>query len=263
MKNIFLVTFLIIISLNINSLFENNKPLNIVTYNIHHGRGLDGNVDIERIADVIQQTKADIIALQEVDKFTERSGNLDIVKELSLQTGLEYTAFGKNLDYEGGEYGNAILSRFPIQSVQNFHFENLSDEQRGVLAAEISIQHHSLLFINTHLDHTKETDKERVLYTEKIVDKIIPSYQSDIIILAGDLNDIPGSKTYQTIQSNLKDAWNKAGEGEGFTIPVKNPDRRIDYIFYSGNTKATEANVFYSEASDHLPLCVRFMLIND
>jgi len=235
----------------------------VMTYNIHHGRGTDGKVDIDRIADLLIESKADIVALQEVDIHTERSGKIDIAKILSEKTGLKFTAFGKNLEFEGGEYGNAILSRYPIENEENIHFKNISGEQRGVQAAIIKIYQKSLLFLNTHLDHTGNDDSERVLYAEKIRDEIIPFYDQQVIFLAGDLNDVPGSRTYQIINRRLKDAWFEAGTGEGFTIPVKNPNRRIDYIFYSGNIMPKEAKVIQTGASDHLPLVVKFMFIND
>lgn len=235
----------------------------VITYNIHHGRGTDGKVDIDRIAELLIESKADIVALQEVDIHTERSGKIDIAKILSEKTGLKFTAFGKNLEFEGGEYGNAILSRYPIENEENIHFKNISGEQRGVQAAIIKIYQKSLLFLNTHLDHTENDDSERVLYTEKIRDEIIPFYDQQSIFLAGDLNDVPGSETYQIINRHLKDAWIEAGTGEGFTIPVQNPNRRIDYIFYSGNIIPKEAKVIQTGASDHLPLVVKFMFTND
>lgn len=235
----------------------------VITYNIHHGRGTDGEVDIDRIADLLIESKADIVALQEVDIHTERSGKIDIAKILSEKTGLKFTAFGKNLEFEGGEYGNAILSRYPIENEENIHFKNISGEQRGVQAAIIKIYQKSLLFLNTHLDHTENDDSERVLYAEKIRDEIIPFYDQQSIILAGDLNDVPGSETYQIINRHLKDAWIEAGTGEGFTIPVQNPNRRIDYIFYTGNIMPKEAKVIQTGASDHLPLVVKFMFTND
>ncbi|MBT5621283.1 MAG: endonuclease, partial [Verrucomicrobia bacterium] len=110
--------------------------LRVMTYNIHHAEGLDGKVDLERIANVLQQSNADVIALQEVDKNTERTGGIDMPAELAKLTGLN-VVFGANLDnFQGGQYGTAILSRFPIESHEN-HLLNQTrkGEQRGVLQA--------------------------------------------------------------------------------------------------------------------------------
>jgi len=240
-----------------------NDTLTVITYNIHHGRGIDGEINIERIANVINKSKADIVALQEVDIHTARSGNIDIVQALSNKTGLKHTSFGLNLEFEGGTYGNAILSRYPIENNQNHHFKNISGEQRGVLTAVIDINNEDILFVNTHLDHTDSDESERVLYAEKIRDEIIPHYNQNTIILAGDLNDVPGSTTYHIINNCLQDAWARVGTGDGFTIPVQNAARRIDYIFYSGNIKPVYAETIQTEASDHLPVVVKFMYGND
>ena len=240
-----------------------NDTLTVITYNIHHGRGIDGNIDLNRIANVINQSKADIAALQEVDIKTERSGNIDILQILSEKTGLEHTAFGLNLEFDGGMYGNAILSKYPIETYQNHHYKNISDEQRGVLTAVIRVKEFPILFLNTHLDHTADDDSERVLYAEMIRDEIIPLFKDQSIILAGDLNDIPGSTTYQIINNQLHDSWILGKYEDGFTIPVKNPEKRIDYIFYSGNLKPIDAEVIRSKASDHLPVVVKFMYSND
>lgn len=242
---------------------RSNIPLTIMTYNIHHGRGLDGEIDLDRIAGVIRKSQADIVALQEVDIHTKRSGNIDIVKVLSEKTGLKYTAFGQNLEFEGGQYGNAILSKYPVKHIKNHHFDNISGEQRGVLSTIIDINNRDILFLNTHLDHTENDDSERVLYAEKIRDHIIPLYKNQTVILAGDFNDIPGSRMVQIVQSYLNDSWVQAGKGDGFTIPANIPEKRIDYIFYSGDLKPVTANVVQSNASDHLPLVVKLLFIND
>jgi len=240
-----------------------NDTLTVITYNIHHGRGIDGKINPQRIADVINQSGSDIAALQEVDINTSRSGNIDLLKILSDKTGLKHTSFGLNLEFEGGEYGNAILSRYPLENIKNHHFKNISGEQRGVLTAVIDIYGEDILLVNTHLDHTENNDSERVLYAEKIRDMIIPCSDEHAVIMAGDLNDGPDSDTYHIINRRLKDAWISAGSGDGFTIPVQNPERRIDYIFYSGNIKPVHAETIQTEASDHLPVVVKFMYGND
>lgn len=88
--------------------------IRVLTYNIHHGEGLDGKVDLGRIAQVIQQAAPDVVALQEVDLGTERTGRVDQAAELGRLTGL-HAVFGKAFDYSGGRYGAALLSRWSIQ----------------------------------------------------------------------------------------------------------------------------------------------------
>ncbi|HUG27420.1 MAG TPA: endonuclease/exonuclease/phosphatase family protein, partial [Gemmatimonadales bacterium] len=90
--------------------------LRVVSYNIRHGRGMDGEVNLERTAAVLRQLTPDIVALQEVDNRVTRSGGEDQAAVLGGLLGMEH-AFGSFMDYQGGQYGMAILSRHPIVRV--------------------------------------------------------------------------------------------------------------------------------------------------
>lgn len=264
---IVIVTLLLFLFPDVQGFYENyikesetDNSIKVMTYNIQHGRGMDGEVNIERIAQVILDEGADIVALQEVDVGVERSGRTDIASELSELTGLEYNVFGKNLDHQGGDYGNATLSRFPIVEYENIHFEQMGPEKRGILTTLIEIGEFNLLMLNTHLDHRGDDDSERVLYIQGARDKIIPGYEKDGTIFVGDMNDVPGSNTYAALADFLTDAWMVSGDGEGLTIPADNPLRRIDYIFYSGLLSSTLIWVPETYASDHLPVVSEFEL---
>lgn len=76
-------------------------PLRVLSYNIHHGEGVDGKFDLERIAKVIQSVNPDLVALQEVDRNTTRASDVDQAQELAELTGM-HMAYGKALDYQGG-----------------------------------------------------------------------------------------------------------------------------------------------------------------
>src|SRR4030095_13030808 len=86
--------------------------LRLVTYNIHHGEGNDGSIDLPRLAHVTQSLHPDLVALQEVDIKTARTGQVDQAAELARLTGMHYV-FGKAIDFDGGQYGNVVLSRYP------------------------------------------------------------------------------------------------------------------------------------------------------
>ncbi len=101
---------------------ERADRLRVMTYNIHHAEGIDGRLDVKRIVDLICRHGADIVALQEVDRGTERVGQRDLLAELSEATGL-HKAFAKTLDYQGGDYGIGILSRFRILEERETFFE--------------------------------------------------------------------------------------------------------------------------------------------
>lgn len=90
----------------------------VLTYNIRHGQGMDGVYDLERIAGIIRSARPDVVALQEVDRGTARSGETDQVERLAGMLGM-YGEFGKAIDFQGGEYGVAVLSRWPLHYADN------------------------------------------------------------------------------------------------------------------------------------------------
>lgn len=230
-----------------------DAPLRILTFNIHHGEGMDGRLDLERIAAVIRESRADIVGLQEVDRGVERTARRDIVKELADLTGLHY-AFGKNIDLQGGDYGNALLSRFAIVSEGNRPLEPVGGgEQRGVLQTVLDVQGRRLLVLVTHLDHRADS-AQRPRSAEEIK-AMIAAWGDGPLVLMGDFNDGPDSRAHQTLTTVAADAWEQVGTGDGFTIPVSSPRRRIDWILLRG-LDPVEGTVIQTDASDHLPLLI-------
>lgn len=231
----------------------------VLCYNIHHGEGLDGKLDLERIAKLITESGADLVALQEVDRGAERTKMLDIPAELGRMTGLR-PVFRKNHDLNPGEYGNALLSRWPLEDVKNTWLPRLSaNEQRGFLQVTIRLGKKRLIFASTHLDHRGNVEEDRLASVAKIRE-LIAAEKADWKIVAGDFNARPRSKTYSEMAAQFEDAWALVGSGEGFTIPVRRPNSRIDYVWFAGaeTLKPVRAEVLQSEASDHLPLLVEF-----
>jgi endonuclease/exonuclease/phosphatase family metal-dependent hydrolase len=230
----------------------------VMTYNIHHGEGLDGKIDLERIASLIRSNRADIVAVQEVDKGVARTARRDFPAELAKLTGMS-CLFSNNFSYQGGEYGNAILSRFPVLAVTNHLLPRvITNESRGVLQATLQLQSGPVLFMATHFGaHRDEADR---LASADFVQKLIQSGPALPVILAGDFNAVPSSETIRRLRKVLEDAWSVAGQGEGFSFPVNPPVKRIDYIWYvpRRGLHPVRAQVGYSDASDHLPVWVDF-----
>ncbi len=201
--------------------------LRVLSYNIHHGEGIDGKLDLSRIAHVIRSVQPDLVALQEVDQKVKRSLGVDQPAELARLTEMN-VAFGGNIELQGGHYGNAILSRFPIVQHKNQSLPNVDDgEQRGVLVAKISVPKLAspLHLLATHLDH-RRNDEERVQSAKAINDSI--EHNSRPALLMGDLNDVIGSETL----TRLETVW-KRTNGEAMpTIPVGKPSRQIDFILF-------------------------------
>ena len=127
--------------------------LRLMSYNIHVGVGMDKKQDLKRIAEVIKDYDCDLVGLQEVDRGVERTGRVDEIKELARLTGMDY-AFAHNLDYQGGQYGVAVLSRFPILAIDHRRYANTRErERRGFIRVEVEVKGRRLNFVTTHLDY--------------------------------------------------------------------------------------------------------------
>ncbi|MBE0543973.1 MAG: endonuclease/exonuclease/phosphatase family protein [Verrucomicrobia bacterium] len=234
------------------------KTFRVMTYNIHHGEGLDGKVDLLRIAQLIKEEGADIVALQEVDKGVERTQRRDLPAELAALTGMT-CVFSNNYHYQGGEYGNAVLTRYPVVRWTNRHYKMLRPgEQRGILQLVLKVHGREVLFMNTHIDYRAD-DSERWSNVAEI-EELAKQYAGLPMIMCGDFNDTPESRVCRRIGESFDDTWARVGQGDGFTIPVKQPRKRIDYIWISKDKvfEPLKAWVPYSEASDHLPVVAEF-----
>lgn len=233
--------------------------LRVLCYNIHHGEGLDGRLDLERIAQLITGQRADLVALQEVERGTERTGRRDLAAELGRLTGL-IPHFVKNIPYQGGEYGLAVLTRFPIKRTAHTLLKKFGDgEQRGVQHVVVDLYGREVLFLNTHLDHRRDP-AERDHSAEEIRG-IVSAAGPTPIILCGDFNATPESIAIRRIREFLTDAWSVVGKGPGHTVPVRQPTRRIDYIWVSSpGVVPVSMEVLQSDASDHLPLVAELQL---
>ncbi|MBS4201697.1 endonuclease/exonuclease/phosphatase family protein [Bacillus sp. FJAT-49732] len=229
-----------------------------MTFNIHHGKGMDKLTDLYRIANIIDQCGADVIALNEVDShFSKRSLFEDqagwLANELNMDYAFSPSIFKKDKNLqEPRQYGNALLSRHPIIAKESHLFKiSRLTEGRSLLETKIQIQKCSLKMAVTHLSlnpiiHRKQTDV------------IIGRYQKNTnpTILMGDWNMKPGSKGWEKITKEFQDVWEEAGKGSGYTYPSFQPRSRLDYIFASRDFEIIHAEVVnkVSEASDHLPV---------
>ena len=224
--------------------------LRVLNWNIHHAEGIDRKLDLKRIAQVINSVKPDIVALQEVDQKVSRTGKVDQPAKLAELTGLQ-VVFGGNIEFGGGGYGNAVLSRHPIISSQNHRLPNRDNgEQRGVLQTSIRVPGvpAPVSFFATHLDH-RRADEERFASAQAI-NRLAMQEPARLAVLAGDLNDVEGNRTL----TELLKTWQAANETPIFTIPVEKPTRQIDFILFrpSERWKVAEVRVLdEAVASDH------------
>lgn len=227
------------------------RTLSLLTFNIRHAEGSDGTIDVARVAQVIRDSKAEIVGLQEVDRGVERSGRRDLLKELADLCGMQL-AFGKNIDHQGGDYGNALLTTRPIVSVGNRALPNTDgSEQRGVLQVVLDVDGTRVLVLTTHLDH-RRADAQRLASADALLE-MVQTFGEGPVVAMGDFNDVPGSATWRRLTATFTDVWAAAGAGDGFTIPVEVPSKRIDWILVRG-LQPRSAAVITTQASDHLPV---------
>jgi endonuclease/exonuclease/phosphatase family metal-dependent hydrolase len=239
-----------------NDIVDKRKStIKVMTYNVRHCNppSKKGVIEVASIAKVINDAKPDLVALQELDRFTKRSGvELDQAKELGRLTGM-YSYFVKAIDWDGGEYGVAILSRFKILDSMHLSLpmaDGIAGEARAVAIVKVKIKTKELLFASTHLDIVKE---HRELQASKIVDYF--SKSKIPVILAGDLNDMPESTTLKLFGNHFQ--LTCALPSCGKTFPQVNPTRTIDYIMYKPERffKTVNHQVIPDEyASDHRPV---------
>ena len=245
----------------------------VLTYNVLGGRNTDGARDLSRLADVINTLDPDIVALQEVDRRTGRLNGVDLPAELAKLTGMDFV-FGRAMYYDGGDYGEAILSRFPIIDVTNHALPHQqTSEPRAALAATIQFptSEQTFVFIGTHLDHLRSPE-DRIMQASEI-NAILEHYANLPVLLTGDLNAEPGSEPMRILQERWTDAW--AGEKNRFTFPSDAPRKRIDYILYTPanswsviktyrgidiHQADTSWRALLNLASDHLPLMAELEL---
>ncbi|WP_316811541.1 endonuclease/exonuclease/phosphatase family protein [Pedobacter heparinus] len=236
----------------------------VMTYNIHIGNPPSkpaGTVDLPAIAAVIKAQDPDLVALQEVDVNTNRSGaSLDEAKELARLTGMNYF-YTRAIDYDGGQFGDAVLSRFPILESQRYELPvtaKLGGETRSVALITVEKEGQRFLFASTHLDHLTAEDN-RVLQATELV-KIVKTLTLPLII-AGDFNAIPLSNPLTILRQEL--SWGCKSSCP-LTFSAQKPASTIDYVMMRPAEKFNVLSyvaVNETYASDHLPLVSEIQLV--
>lgn len=222
--------------------------LRVATYNIRHGLGLDGRVDMERVGQVIRDLGVDLIGLQEVDKGWRRSGYVDQARFLAEMMNMNYV-FAPAISRGFSQYGNAILSRYPIAFWESFLLTSLP-ETRALVRTVIELGSSRVNFYTTHLGLNQ---RERMRHINDVVLPVIST--GSRAILTGDFNCLPDSPEMQRLAGLLQDASPPVGQ---YTYPSSNPKERIDFVMYTGSWDLVESQVFGADASDHNPLLTVF-----
>ena len=226
-------------------------PVRVVTYNVRHGAGMDGRVDLVRTAKTLADLSPDLVALQEVDERVARSGRIDQAAALARALGMQHV-FASFMDHQSGRYGLAVLSRLPIRSQRTIPLP-LGDEPRVALLVEVELPGGGAAsFVCVHFnwvaDDAKRYAQAAALCAE--LDRLQTPW-----LVAGDYNDVAGSRTLALFDERAQNA--SKPDGARFTFPADGPDREIDFVYVApkGRWDVREVRVVDERmASDHRPV---------
>lgn len=246
-----------------NQKVDSSRIVKVLTFNIFHGekyyrdrdKPFENNLDA--VAKVVNELKPDFVAMQEVDFKTNRARGLDLMTELGIRTGMA-PLFGRAMKYDGGEYGEGILSRHSFVKTQNYPLTaSEGKEPRAAICALVELPCGEVVrMVGTHLDHTSNTERldQAKQLNQWFGNDDIPSF------MAGDLNARPESETMQT----LFEKWTQSDPTNTPTIPAIDPKHKIDYILYrpAQRWRVIESRVIEDKvASDHNPVLSIFELL--
>ena len=249
--------------------------MRLLTYNIHYWAGLDGEINVDRVREVIRMTGADVVGLNEVlhPLITPEGLRYPLI-ELAQSLGM-YWAFGPSFQQTAsrfwpGTLGNAVLSRFPIFSQQNTRLRLVpTRKQRTLFRVRLNVHGYTMSVFVTHLDHLLAP--VRRMQFETAIRVLQRTHEPHILM--GDFN------THTPIHSRVwkgeqvirrlrllgyVDVYTRVGQGKGHSYPSSFPLARIDYMWVPAQWAWTLAQArvvdtpLTREASDHLPVCLHW-----
>jgi len=247
--------------LSSQTLIDSSRIIKVLSFNILHGATTKNDFNLDLIANVIIEANPDLVALQEVDYRTNRAMKYDIVSELGWRTKLT-PLFGRAMEYDGGEYGEGILSKFTFLQTRTVALPfTPGNEPRTALEITIVLSSgDTIALVGTHLDHLKD-DMDRVGQAIKINEEF--SSNKYPTILAGDLNAIPGSNPINIFEEVWHSSYDKAKPEP--TYPSHKPSKKIDYVMVlpENRWKILKTEVIQdSIASDHCAYLVTLELLH-
>jgi endonuclease/exonuclease/phosphatase family metal-dependent hydrolase len=234
--------------------------IRIATYNIHKCRGMDRRVRPERIADVIRELDADVIALQEVVNAHERPA-FDQVRRLAEALDGYTWRFGENRPLYGGEYGNMTLSRFPIRFSRNYDLTHGKYERRGCLRTDVVVGDQLVHVVNVHLGTGflgRRHQAHRLLSPELLSSTELKEPK----VVLGDFNEWTRGLTTRLMQKGFQNIEPKEFLRYGRTYPGLFPLLHLDHFYFDPTLRVCSFKVHRSRkaliASDHLPMFADF-----
>jgi endonuclease/exonuclease/phosphatase family metal-dependent hydrolase len=232
-------------------------PIRLVSYNIRHGRGMDDSVRLDRTAATLRRLAPDLVGLQEVDELVSRSGKVDEAAALGTALGMHH-AFASFMDYQGGRYGLAILSKYPIATTRTIQLP-VGNEPRVALVAEVVVPTgDTVSVVNIHFDWVQNDGYRfsQALRLSAALDSLSRPW-----VLLGDFNDEPASRTLSVFRERAVEVA-KAPDAR-LTFSSTQPVKEIDFVFVAPArrwTAGTARAIAELVASDHRPVLAEVTL---
>ncbi len=243
------------------------QRVRVMTYNVHACIGMDDELSLGRIARVIEQSDADVIALQELDVRRNRTGGIDQVQLLARILQMDHV-FYPAIREAHEMYGDAILSRFPLRTIKADRLPGLKSrpdlEPRGAVWCEVDLDGQTIQIVNSHfgLNRFEQLEQAKAIFSDQWIGDLDPTVP---LVVCGDFNARPKSVAYEYMRKRMRDVQHAvAGHKPRATWLSGTPFNRIDHIFVSPSLRVEKVEVRNTTltrvASDHLPLVADILL---
>lgn len=235
-------------------------PFRLLTHNIRHGERDDGRIDIDGVAEAIRRSRADVVALQEVDRYQGRSGLVDQARWLADNLGMQ-AVFGPTIRRGFGNYGNLLLTRFPVIRSRTVNLPG-ELEPRGAIIARLDVHGREVTVVVAHLGLSAA---DRAAQVRALADEL--RGEEGPMILMGDWNAATGDVEIDPLIDPLvgprfRDVLTEMGVEDRNTLRPRggDPFAAIDHIFVSPDFAVLAAEVRGERVSDHQPVVAEVVL---
>lgn len=240
-----------------------SETLRVVTYNVHRCKGLDGRVRPDRVAKVLKEIDADIVALQEVVCIPGDEPEGDQAHYLARELGADFL-FGENRKLWGGAYGNVVLSKLPMKTVKNHDLSVRGRERRGCLHVDVELAGRVLHVFNVHLG-TAFLERRKQGRQLAGLDILLNNELKGPRLLLGDFNEWAPGLTTKLLRAHMQSVDIKKHLRRRRTYPGVLPMFHLDHIYHDESMEVVGLTLHRTRtalvASDHLPLIAELRLV--